>query len=351
MDGTGPASYLLFFFAGLGVFNGAALAVYLLWRRPARPAQRWLAAVVLMLSLRTGKSVLFYFWPDISKLVLQVGLTACFFIGVCLIGFVRAWIDPERRQTRNDPVIALGLLVLAIAFGVAFPYTDHVRLWAGPVWASIQVCWLGCLVAAAGLFLRASRHGRIDEAPGALTRTHVASVIVGVAVIWLAYATAGLTSYIVGALSFSLVLYLSTSLALARRTPRPTAEPYRDRKIAQTDADAALHALQALMTDERLYKDAGLTLAKLAKRLNMPPARLSQLLNDNHKTAFKPYLAQIRVEAAKQLLRAQAAASMEEVAEASGFLSTSTFHRSFSKVEGTTPAAWRQAQLHLESSS
>lgn len=148
-----------------------------------------------------------------------------------------------------------------------------------------------------------------------------------------------------------MVLYLSISVALARRRSRAVAEPYHDRKIAQADAEAPLRALRALMVDECLYKDAGLTLAKLARRLNMPPARLSQLLNDNHRTAFKPYLAGIRIEAAKQLLRTQAAASMEQVAEASGFLSTSTFYRSFSKVEGTTPAAWRQAQLRAAAGS
>lgn len=345
------ASYLLFFFAGLGVFNGAALSVYLLCRRPVWPVQWWLAALVLMLSLRTGKSVLFYFWPDIAKWVLQIGLTACFLIGVCLIGFVRAWLDPEGRRTRNDPWIALGLLVLATAFGLAYPYTDHVRLWAGPVWASIQVSWLVCLLTAAALFLQGARQGRADAAPGAPTRTTVAAVIAGVAVIWLAYATAGLTSYIVGALSFSLVLYLSISVTLARRTPGPVAEPYRDRKIAQTDAEASLQALHALMAEEGLYRDAGLTLAKLARRLNMPPARLSQLLNDNHKTAFRPYLARVRIEAAKHLLLAQAAAPMEQVAEAAGFLSLSTFYSSFNKVEGTTPAAWRQARLRRDAAS
>jgi AraC-like DNA-binding protein len=345
------ASYILFFFAGLGAFNGLALSVYLLLRQPVRPPQRWLAALVLMLSLRTGKSVLFYFWPDISKLVLQVGLTACFLIGICLVGFVRAWLDPDRRQTRHDPVAALGLLVVATVFGLAYPYTDNVRLWAGPVWGFIQASWLACLLVAAGLFLGTPRHGRAEGRPGALPRTHVASVIGGVAVIWLAYATAGLTSYIVGGLSFSLVLYLSVSIVLVRHRPRPVTEPYRDRKIAQDEAQAALRALNVLLVDEGMYKDAGLSLTKLARRLNMPPARLSQLLNDNHKTAFKPYLAHIRVEAAKQVLRAQAAASMEEVAEASGFLSTSTFYRCFSRVEGTTPAAWRLAQLRLDAGS
>lgn len=345
-------SYLLFFFAGLGAFNGVALSVYLLCRPPVRPAQCWLAALVFMLSLRTGKSVLFYFWPDISKLVLQVGLTACFLIGVCLIGFVRAWVDPDRRTTRHDPIIALGLFVLATAFGLVYSYTGNVRLWAGPVWGSIQVSWLVCVLVATGLFLRGARQVRADGATDGLTRTTVASVIAGVAVIWLAYATAGLTSYIVGALSFSLVLYLSISVALARRTPRRVAPaPYRDRKIAPTEAEAALQALHVLMADEALYKDVGLTLPKLARRLNMPPAKLSQLLNDNHKTAFKPYLARIRIEAAKQLLLTQSAATMEQVAEAAGFLSLSSFYSSFNKLEKTTPAAWRQARLQVEAAS
>lgn len=345
-----PGSYFLFFFAGLGAFNGVALSIYLLWRQPVRPAQLWLAALVLMLSLRAGKSVLFYFWPDISKLVLQVGLTACLLIGICLLGFVRAWLDPERRQTRRDPAVAVGLLALAIVFGAAFPYSVYVALWAGPVWAFIQVSWLVCVVAAAALFLRACKDGRADGTPAALARAHVASVIGGVAVIWLAYATAGLTSYIVGALSFSFVLYLSISVTLARHAPRPVTTPYQDRRIAQDEAEQTLRALHALMVDEGLYKDPGLTLPKLARRLGIPQARLSQLLNDNHGTAFKPYLARIRIEAAKRLLRTHAAASMEDVAEASGFLSTSNFYRSFNKLEGTTPAAWRRAQTGVVTS-
>lgn len=338
------ASYLLFFFAGLGAFNGLALSLYLLWRQPATPAQRWLAVLVLMLSIRTGKSVLFYFWPETSKLVLQVGLTACFLIGPSLIGLVRAWADPQGVRTRRDRVIGLGLLALAIGFGVTFPYADHVDLW-GWVWRWTQFGWLACLLAAGGLFVRATRQPDNHVAGDGLSRAHIAAVVAGVAVIWLAYFTTGLTSYIVGALSFSLVLYLNLIVALAQRGKRRVASPYRDRKIAAGEAEAALQALHKLMAEERLYEDASLSLVRLARRLNMTPARLSQLLNDNHKIAFKPYLLQLRVEAAKERLSAADLVSMEQVAEASGFLSMSTFYTGFKKVEGTTPAAWRQARL------
>ncbi|QDH71484.1 AraC family transcriptional regulator [Marilutibacter alkalisoli] len=336
-------SYLLFFFAGLGAFNGLVLSLYLLWRQPVTPAHRWLAVLVLTLSLRTGKSVMFYFWPEISKLVLQVGLTACLLIGPCLIGFVRAWADPQRLHTRSDPVLGLGLLGLAVGFGLAWPYPDHPDLWGGPVWKLIQYAWLGCLLLAGGLFVRATRCEVAHVPADGLTSRHVAAVIVGVAAVWLAYYTAGLTSYIVGALSFSVVLYLSIIVMLARRRAGRAPTPYQDRKIAADEAAAALQSLHQLMAEEHLYRDTTLTLPKLARRLGMPAARLSQLLNDNHQIAFKPYLAQVRVEAAKRLLSAPGGGAMEQVAEAVGFVSMSTFYSSFRKVEGTTPAAWRQA--------
>ncbi len=354
-------SYLLFFFAALGSFNGLALSFYLLCRRPITPAQRWLAALVLVLSVRTGKSVLFFFWPGIPALILQIGLTAYFLIGACLLGFVRAWADPERQHTRRDPIMVLGLLVLAIAFGITYPYSKNLSLWRGLVFHTIQIAWFVCLLIASWVFYLEVRRRALEPgntnativATGFLTKTQVGSVIASVAVIWLAYATVGLTSYIVGALSFTILLYLSIMVALAQRaralpisaSPKPAAEPYQDRKIDPSEAEEALDSLHKLMANERLYESAELTLSKVARRLNVPPARLSQLLNDNHKTTFKQYLAQLRIEAAKKRLLETVPVSMEQIAEASGFLSMSTFYSSFKKVEGTTPAAWRQAQL------
>jgi len=351
-------SYLLFFFAGLGAFNGLALTAWLLWRRPVSPAQRWLAAVVLMLSVRTGKSVLFYFWPDIAKLVLQIGLSACFLIGPCLIAFVRACGDAQGERTRRDPIWLLALLTLVLGFGLLYPYSVHTALWQGPIWRSIQYFWLACLLlSAASLLLLwrrppamdASASGVTEAAPLDFGTGFAAAVTAGVSLVWAAYFWSGWTSYISGALSFSVLVCLSIAFAVFRRpavpTPAPFSEPYQQRKIAPADAEAELAALHRLMAEEQLYRDPSLSLNKLARRLSMPPARLSQLLNDNHDISFRQYLNQHRIEAAKQLLGAAGPSSMEQVVEASGYLSMSTFYSSFKKAEGATPAAWRQAKL------
>lgn len=336
--------YLLFFFAALGAFNGVAVAAYLFSRRPATPALRWLACLVLVVSLRTGKSVLLHFYPETPRPILQLGLTACFLIGPCLVGFVRAWADPEGARTRGDWRLVAGLLALAVGLGLAFPYARHPDLWGKPVGILVTYVWLACLFVASALVLRAPGRDGVPAGRDGLTRGHVAAVVAGTAVVWVAYYTSGLTSYIVGALSFSLVLYLGAVVLLARRKVPAPPEPYRDRKIAAAEAQVHLQALDRLMAGEALYTDPRLTLARVARRLGLPPARLSQLLNDNLGMAFKPYLARLRVDAAKRLLCAPGAMAMEQVAEASGFLSMSTFYGSFRKLEGMSPAAWREAR-------
>ena len=352
-------SYLLFFFASLGAFNGLALAAWLMWRQPVTPARRWLAALVLMLSVRTGKSVLFYFWPDIAKMVLQVGLSACFLIGPCLIGFLRAWGDrTQGTRTRRDTTWILALLIFTVIFGALYPYSTHTALWQGPIWRSIQYWWLACLLWSAAILLQQERRLR-PERPTATSDTEPSrgfglAVTAGVTLVWAAYFWAGWTSYIAGALSFTLLVCLSISFAAFRlpltQAPVAISVPYQQRRIAPAEAEPELVTLHRLMAEDHLYRDPGLTLQKLARHLSMPPARLSQLLNDNQKISFRQYLNQLRIDSAKQLLGAPEQRSMEQVAEACGFISMSTFYGSFKKAEGITPAAWRQARLQESAS-
>ncbi len=341
-------SYLLFFFAGLGAFNGLVLAGYLFLRRTTAAGNVWLAALVLMLSVRTGKSVLFYFWPEIPLTILQVGLSACFLIGPCLFGYLRALWPEHSRLLRFDVLVTLGLGLFALVFGVTLPYTQNEALWRGPVFLFVTYWWLGWLLAAGVLFYRRHRQQGAKADP---RRVFASAVTAGVGLIWLAYFTSGFTSYIVGALSFSLVLYLSIALLVRQRqevgtaTPdaaAPAPQPYQERRIAADEARAELAALHALMTRDQLHRDATLTLSKLARRMGVPHTRLSQLLNDNNGTSFRHYVNQHRIEAAQALLRAQPTLSMEDIAEQAGFVSMSTFYAAFKKATGMTPASWRQ---------
>lgn len=332
------SQHFLFFFAMLGAFNGIGAASFLWWRAKGKPTQRWLALLILMVGVRTGKSVAFHFWPDIPLIVLQIGLTACFMIGPCLFFLVRSSQGDAPGPGKVDRWHIAALLAIVAAVNVSLPYADNVELWRQVITPGINYAWLGyLLLATAQVYLH---RARLRSTPSG---TLLLGALAGIWVIWIAYYTAGYTSYIVGALSFTFVLAASILVYLRLRSGQAPIEPYQDRRIPASEAAAQLQALAGLMARERLHLDPGLTLPRLARRLGVPQTRLSQLLNDNNQTSFKQYLAQLRVIEAKTLLQQTPPKPLEIVAEEAGFQSMSTFHSAFKKREGVTPAAFRAA--------
>lgn len=333
------SQHFLFFFAMLGAFNGIGAASFLWWRAKGKPTQRWLSLLILMVGVRTGKSVAFHFWPDIPLIVLQIGLTACFMIGPCLFFLMRSSQNDTSGPGRADRWHIAALLLIATAVNVFLPYVDHVALWRQIITPGINYAWLAYLVlATVQLYLHRER------LRGAASGPLLLGALAGIWIIWIAYYTAGYTSYIVGALSFTFVLAASVLIYLRLRSGQAPIEPYQDRRIPEPEAAAQLQALADLMARERLHLEPGLTLPRLARRFGMPQTRLSQLLNDNNQTSFKQYLAQLRVIEAKTLLQQMPPKPLEEVAEEAGFQSMSTFHSAFKKLEGITPAAYRAAR-------
>jgi AraC-like DNA-binding protein len=333
------SQHFLFFFAMLGAFSGLGAASFLWWQAKGKPTQRWLALLILAVGVRTGKSVAFYFWPDIPRIVLQLGLTACFMIGPCLFFLVRSSQDDTPGLGLADRWHIAALLSVAVAVNLFLPYADNIDLWRNVITPGINYAWLGyLLLATAQLYLHRTR------IRGASSGSLLLGALVGIWIIWIAYYTAGYTSYIVGALSFTFIMASSVLIYLRLRSGQAAIEPYQDRRIPAPEATTQLQALAELMARERLHLDPGLTLPRLARRVGMPQTRLSQLLNDNNQTSFKQYLTQLRVIEAKVLLRQFPGKSLELVAEDAGFQSMSTFHSAFKKLEGITPAAFRSGK-------
>lgn len=329
--------HLLFFFSALGAFNGVALALYL-WLSRQALAQRMLAVLILMVSVRTGKSVVFYFLPDTPAPLMQAGLTACLLIGPALYFFTRASLAPTLG--RAEIWHGCLLLLVALALNVLWPYSVDAAIWHGPIVSFVNWLWLLYLLISAALLCWQRR-----RMPAGNARRLVLAVHAGLWLIWLAYFTSGFTSYIVGALSFSFVLYLCVAIGWAWRQGQAPVEPYQDRRIPAAEAAAELQALADLMARERLFLDPGLTLARLSRRCGLPQARLSQLLNDNNGTSFKQYIARLRVAETERLLLQQPDQTLEAIAEAAGFQSLSTFYAAFKKAHGCTPALYRERHL------
>lgn len=340
---------LLFFFSALGAFNGLLLSMYFLFfAKPAHASNRFLGGLLLMLSIRIGKSVFFYFNPELSRLFLQFGLGGCFLIGPFLFFYIKSVTHPGKYPNFWKYIIPT-LLIAYIIFGYFLPYQSYQILWRRYIVMSINYQW-GVFVIASAFLLKDIFANIISGKKLAYHEIWVLSVFFGVSFIWLAYTTSHYTSYIVGSLSFSFVLYASVFVLFSSRnkkeiTPAASKPKYANKKIEISEVKILLDRIEKLMKEEKVFKDPDLTLPRLAKQLNVTPHILSQLLNDNLKKRFSQFINEYRIEEAKKMLQSDSNLKMEVIAEQCGFNSNSTFYSAFKKFTNTTPARYMAEQI------
>ncbi len=120
----------LFFISALGAFNGLVLGIYFLFfSRNRKIANYFLGALLIALSLRIGKSVLYYFDTSLLKIYLQVGLSACWFIGPLLLYYIRSEKEQLKKLPRAWTWTLATLTVVILTVGLIFPYQQYPEVW------------------------------------------------------------------------------------------------------------------------------------------------------------------------------------------------------------------------------
>ena len=243
---------------------------------------------------------------------------------------------------RKRPVVwASGLLSVALA------------LWLPPAWATLVSLAIGTGYAAhLGVLLyrlRATRRWFALELPvvvvfalmglavgamGALAPQHVS---------WEVFALAYSWQITVGFLLVTSLLLLVPDLAA--KTQEAVSTCYAQSSLGKVDVPAAVERLRALFEDEHLYRDEDLGLAKLARRVDLTPHQLSELLNVRFGESFSRFVRRHRVAAAKRMLIDEPRASVLSVGLSVGFGSQSTFYTAFKDESGLVPSEFRRRNV------
>jgi len=339
---------LLFFFSALGAFNGFIAGIYFLCFTAKKSLSNYfLGAMLIALSIRVGKSVAYFFDYDLSRTILQLGLTACLFIGPFLYFFVQT----EMKQVRQLPASwRTQLLIWAAAIGIvglAFPYQHFPQLWTGYIIPAIYLQWgiyTGLAIVSAKPLLEKIRNREKLKA----FEKWILAICTTILLIFAAYvwAYAGITkgSYISGPLYFSLVIYLVIFILLYRKKASDLSsfagQKYGDRKLDGEEAKRVLAQLQQVMMEKQLFRNSGLKIGDLAREVNIPGHQLSRILNDSLQKNFTLFVNEYRVDAACKMLTYQANYTIEAIGDEVGFNSKSTFFAAFKKIKGLTPNAY-----------
>jgi AraC-like DNA-binding protein len=336
-------SLILLMFSGIGALNGIFLSLYFFTAKPKTLSNKFLAAMLLMISIRILKSILLYFSADVAHIILQIGLTACFLIGPLLYFYCVSKVGKIEKQWLKWQWHLAGLFIVIAGVGVIYPYQYNSELWGGVFYKLINYTWLFYLMMSAYVLFPMAKKFNIQALSLTDDNTWLVSVFMGNAIIWLAYFTASYTSYIVGALSFSFIFLLVFLVFIkSRESQNKQHIKYENKKIVDTEADSLIEQLAQMMQVNELYKNANITMPQVAKLLGISTQYLSQLLNDNCGKSFSLFINEYRIEKAKALLIEEKKISMEVISEQCGFNSQSTFYSTFKKIVAATPAKYRK---------
>lgn len=335
---------LLFFFSALGAFNGFLLSFYFAFiAQKKKTSNYFLALLLFTLSIRIIKSVFYYFNPKLSGVFIQIGLSACILIGPFLYLYLKSHLKNEASKWKYSifPFL-IGITIL----GIIYPYTEHRRIWGRWIVKIIYIQWFVYIIMSFN-FIKPFIQ-KIFKKNKVLSSIEIwlLSVYFGVTFIWLSYNIGSYTSYIVGALSFSFVLYLIILLFIFKnkKTSFFEEEKKYKNKVIDTNITQQITKQLAILKSEELYRNPNLTLSNLAKELNVSKHTLSQYLNDNLGKSFSSFINELRIKKAQELILSDKSYTIEALGYESGFNSKSTFFTSFKKLTGQTPSEYRKTQ-------
>ena len=124
------------------------------------------------------------------------------------------------------------------------------------------------------------------------------------------------------------------------------APKYNGAPLTRDEYEHYKQALDAYMESAKPHLDPALTLAQLARRLSIPPRRLSQVINEFLGMSFFSFINSHRVEVAKHLLAGgNGRKNILEVLLEAGFSSKSAFNRVFKEIVGMTPSEFRRKHV------
>ncbi|UPK69048.1 helix-turn-helix domain-containing protein [Chitinophaga filiformis] len=345
---------ILFFLSALGAFNGLVLGIYILYNKRKSIPFLLLGILLLAISIRVAKSVFIYFNPQLPKIYLQVGLSACFLIGPSLYYFFRAAMGRVAAIPANwkrEWGVLLGLLVVG---GAVFPYQTCPNLWNHFVARLIYLVWAAYIVATGVLLWSTLKTFLVNRSALNATEQFWLWVYGSNCLLYVVYLLALLRYiygiYIGGGIAFSSILYLTIFFfvkggKMDQLLTAPELASFNKpekKKIADNDARAWAEKLGQAIMDKALYKDPNLKLSDLARAINIPAHQLSQLLNDNLGKSFSTYINEYRINEACKLIATKEHLTFEAIGYEVGYNSKSTFYTAFKKVTDTTPALFKE---------
>jgi len=125
-------------------------------------------------------------------------------------------------------------------------------------------------------------------------------------------------------------------------------QKYRYSVLQKSDKEKYREKLVEILEDEKLYLNPSITLITVARKLDLAPAHVSQIINESFRKNFRDFINKYRIEESKRLLsQRNQNLNVLGIAHEAGFNSKSSFNTAFKKHTGVTPKEFRKNAIEF----
>ncbi len=358
----GPWSTILGLAAGFGLL----VALLLLLAPQNRSANRLLAALLLVVVLRLMPYVIGYAgFYDAYPWLSFAPFDLLFAIGPLLWLYVRRLTSPALPPGWGWHFVpaavdlAYNLWAFALPLEAKFAWNDGVhRVWVGPLESVLGIASLAIYLGLAARYRAHYQRWLVAHASDrdAHRQPWIATVLAAIG-LWLAV-TIGfeiVDQFGVGLNYFDrfpqYLVFAAIVLGLGLEGWRHAAHrfPHMLSPVAETSTPVRDWRAQALDWSDRIreggwWREPGLSLADVARRLGTNESYVSRACNDGLGQNFNAVINGFRVTAVQARLL-DSGEDLLGLALDCGFSSKASFNRVFREIAGTSPSAWRAAQI------
>jgi AraC-like DNA-binding protein len=338
---------ILVILSGLGVFHGCFFAFILFTKKSLdRLSNQLLGILLLILSLRIGKSVALAFSKNLEIIFIYLGLCLLLLIGPLFYLYSRTLIQREKALHKIDflhffPALLFVLLSVPLQI-VGFRKVPEV------------LTYLLFLIFYGHFFIylvfvkrKISNQTAVPHFNKDLNRW-LLTLFYGLVSIWVVYVLnlfEDRMPYVVGPIVYSFVVYAITYRAVSGKVFQSIqTEKYSTSNVSDQEVEVLFKMIESAVQDAKLFLEPDISLALLSKKLKASPQKISLAINSRAGRNFNEYINSFRIAYALELLNAPKgrALTIAAVGTESGFNSISSFNKAFKKVTGTTPSSYRK---------
>lgn len=144
---------------------------------------------------------------------------------------------------------------------------------------------------------------------------------------------------------------IASGIVSLKAAGRVATDPYFPAVSKSWDDPGLLSRFRHLMMDEQAFLEPGITVVDVAERLDSNKTYVSRMVNEVCNLTFPELLNQMRVDYAKKYLLSHRDANQNDIAQACGFISASSFNTTFKRITGYTPRVWTAREYELNPAS